>query len=42
VDSDDKREFLQLDVARMHECVEAWIPVVTPYGRGILTLKNSD
>ena len=39
---EDKREYLQLDESRMHECVEAWIPVVTPYGTGILTLANSD
>jgi hypothetical protein len=31
-----------LDKARTAECVEAWIPVFTPYGRGILTLTNSD
>ena len=34
--------YLQLDVERMNECIEAWIPVITPYGRGILTLENSD
>jgi hypothetical protein len=39
---EDIREFLRLDESRMHECVEAWIPVVTPYGAGILTLANSD
>jgi hypothetical protein len=33
---------LQLDIGRMSECIEAWIPVLTPYGRGILTLDNSD
>lgn len=38
---DDVREFLELDVNRIEECVEAWIPVRTPYGAGILTLDNS-
>jgi hypothetical protein len=38
----DSRHFLQLDQARMHECVEAWIPVHSPYGPGILVLNNSD
>ena len=38
----DKRDGLRLDTEIMHECVEAWIPVVTPYGRGILALRNSD
>jgi len=38
----DRREFLRLDEGRMHECVEAWIPVLTPYGRGVVVLANSD
>lgn len=38
----DERRFLILDENRMNDCVEAWIPVITPYGRGILTLNNSD
>ncbi|MCZ6816298.1 MAG: DUF6210 family protein [Planctomycetota bacterium] len=38
----DRRVMLELDVERIDECVEAWIPVKTPYGRGILALKNSD
>ncbi len=38
----DERHKLELDAARMDECVEAWIPVLTPYGPGILTLDNSD
>jgi hypothetical protein len=33
---------LELDVDRMDECIEAWIPVLTPYGSGILTFGNSD
>jgi hypothetical protein len=39
---EDRPEVLQLDTTRIQECVEAWIPVVTPYGPGILTLENSD
>ncbi len=39
---EDSRSFLQLDTVRMRECVEAWIPILTPYGPGILILKNSD
>jgi hypothetical protein len=38
----DERHFLQLDMARLGDCLEAWIPVISPYGHGILTLKNSD
>ncbi|MEY4180616.1 MAG: hypothetical protein RLY70_4190 [Planctomycetota bacterium] len=38
----DERHKLELNVARIDECVEAWIPVLTPYGPGILTLDNSD
>ncbi len=39
---EDTRHFLQLDRGRMDECVEAWIPVHSPYGPGILVLDNSD
>jgi Family of unknown function (DUF6210) len=38
----DTRNFLVLDRGRMHQCVEAWIPVVSTYGQGIMVLKNSD
>ena len=38
----DQRSFLQLDESSMDECVEAWIPVTTPFGPGVLTLDNSD
>ena len=41
-DENDERHFLSLDENRIHECAEAWIPVSTPYGIGILTLRNSD
>jgi hypothetical protein len=38
----DQRLSLMLDESRIGECVEAWIPVITPYGSGILVLENSD
>ena len=37
-----ERGFLELDVSRIDDCVEAWIPVLSPLGAGILTLDNSD
>jgi hypothetical protein len=40
--NDDVRFALELDENRIDECVEAWIPVRTPYGPGVLTLQNSD
>jgi hypothetical protein len=33
---------LQLDTSRIEECIEAWIPVLSPMGKGILILGNSD
>ncbi len=41
-DGEDQREFLQLDKDRIAECVEAWVPVLTPYGPGVLLFENSD
>lgn len=41
-DGSCERLFLELDESRIDECVEAWIPVKTRYGKGILTLDNSD
>jgi|MDTC01.2.fsa_nt_gb hypothetical protein len=38
----DERAFLSLDIDRIQECVEAWIPVVCILGKGVLMLKNSD
>ncbi|MEM9070022.1 MAG: DUF6210 family protein [Myxococcota bacterium] len=38
----DRRESLQLDEHRVGEVVEAWVPVITPLGRGILVWENSD
>ncbi len=39
---DDERRSMELDRGRIGECVESWIPVKTPYGRGILVVENSD
>lgn len=33
---------LKLDETHLSQIVEAWIPVVTPYGRGVLLYKNCD
>ncbi|RYD37716.1 MAG: hypothetical protein EOP86_02800 [Verrucomicrobiaceae bacterium] len=41
-DGVDFRHMLQLDRERMQECVEAWIPVLSPYGPGLVVLNNSD
>lgn len=41
-DGEDKRGFMHLDVTRIAECVEAWIPVTTPHGEGYLLSPNSD
>jgi len=38
----DEVEHLELDDERIEECMEAWIPVRTPYGQGFITLENSD
>ena len=39
---DDVRTFLKLDLDRLDELTEAWIPVHTAYGRGVLIFANSD
>jgi hypothetical protein len=39
---DDERRLLELDRERIAACVEAWIPVKTAYGPGILLIRNSD
>jgi len=36
------RGYLRLDPSRISACVEAWIPVVTVWGPGILVTDNSD
>ena len=40
--SGDKEGSLTIDLERIQECVEAWIPVLSPLGRGVLTLLNCD
>lgn len=40
-DRDQPRQ-LRLDESRIDEVAEAWIPVKTPYGRGVLLHKNCD
>ena len=42
IDGEDRRAFLRLDKDRIDECVEAWVPVETPYGPGVLLFENSD
>jgi len=39
---EDRREYLQLEKDRINECVEAWVPVRTPFGPGVLLFENSD
>lgn len=39
---DDERAFLQLDRSRLEELTEAWIPVSSRYGPGMLVFANSD
>lgn len=38
----DSCGFLALDMTRLDNLTEAWIPVLTPYGPGILVCDNSD
>ncbi|MFD5462005.1 DUF6210 family protein [Kitasatospora sp. NPDC127059] len=38
----DARHALELDEGRIHEADEAWVPVVTPDGPGLLVWSNSD
>jgi hypothetical protein len=40
--TDDERTFLKLDLERLEELTEAWIPVQTAYGSGVLIFANSD
>ncbi len=39
---DDQPHYLQLDRTRLDELTEAWIPVRTIYGPGVLVFANSD
>lgn len=39
---DDQRQHLCLDMSRLEEITEAWVPVISPYGKAILIWKNCD
>jgi hypothetical protein len=41
-DGADEPYPLSLDQDRLDECTEAWVPVESPYGPGILLFENSD
>ncbi|MBI3974354.1 MAG: hypothetical protein HY332_23995 [Chloroflexi bacterium] len=41
-ESGTQRAFLEFDSARMDELTEAWVPVRTVYGPGVLVFPNSD
>jgi hypothetical protein len=38
----DEPASLEFDSARLQELTEGWIPILTPYGPGILTHQNCD
>lgn len=39
---EDQRQHLCLDISRQEEITEAWVPVISPYGKAILIWKNCD
>lgn len=39
---EDKRALLELDTEKLGDLTEAWVPVKTVYGPGVLVFKNSD
>jgi hypothetical protein len=41
-DADENRAHLKLDDNRLDEVTEAWVPILTPDGPGILTWPNCD
>jgi hypothetical protein len=41
-DGIDSRHVLTLDLDRAMDLTEAWVPVITPDGKGALIFKNSD
>lgn len=41
-DGEDRQAFLELDTARCSDLTEAWVPVKTVYGPGVLVFENSD
>ena len=40
--AEDRREALQIDDARLNQLCEAWVPVVTANGHGVLLWSNCD
>ena len=41
-DLDEKQTHLRLDEERLSDAIEAWVPILTPDGPGILTWPNCD
>lgn len=41
-DPSEKRLSLQVDTSRIEEIAEAWVPVLTPHGPGVLLWDNCD
>lgn len=41
-DAEDQRQHLSIDENKIGEITEAWIPVISPYGKAVLIWKNSD
>jgi hypothetical protein len=41
-EAEDDRAAISLDRSRLDELTEAWIPILTVYGSGILAFANSD
>ncbi len=39
---DDRQEPLQIDDSRLYELCEAWVPVLTANGPGVLLWENCD
>ncbi|WP_416377016.1 DUF6210 family protein [Acinetobacter sp. Marseille-Q1623] len=39
---EDQRQDVCLDMSRLEEITEAWVPVISPYGKAILIWKNCD
>lgn len=42
IGDEDRRDPLRLDDARLDALVEAWVPVLTPHGPGVLVWANCD
>jgi len=42
LDGDDQKDRLRIDTTRLEQLAEAWIPVQTPDGPGVLLYRNCD